>query len=45
MFAYHIDLTTLADGDYQQIPEPERDISEDPRNVIGPRSGHTPHHS
>jgi hypothetical protein len=35
MFAYHIDLTTLADGDYQLIPEPEGDISEDPGNVIG----------
>jgi hypothetical protein len=30
MFAYHIDSTTLADGDYQLIPEPEGDISEDP---------------
>jgi hypothetical protein len=35
MFAYHIDSTTLADGDYQLIPEPEWDISEDPGNVIG----------
>jgi hypothetical protein len=35
MFAYHIDLTTLADGDYQLIPEPEGNISEDPGNVIG----------
>jgi hypothetical protein len=34
MFAYHIDSTTLADGDYQLIPEPEGDISEDPGNVI-----------
>jgi hypothetical protein len=33
IFAYHIDSTTLADGDYQLIPEPEGDISEDPRNV------------
>jgi hypothetical protein len=33
MFAYHIDSTTLADGDYQLIPEPEGDISEDPGNV------------
>jgi hypothetical protein len=33
MFAYHVDLTTLADGDYQLIPEPEEGISEDPRNV------------
>jgi hypothetical protein len=35
IFAYHIDSTTLADGDYQLIPEPEGDISEDPGNVIG----------
>jgi hypothetical protein len=34
MFAYHIDLITLADGDYQLIPEPEGDISEDPGNII-----------
>jgi hypothetical protein len=33
MFAYYIDLTTLTDGDYQLIPEPEEVISEDPRNV------------
>jgi hypothetical protein len=35
MFAYHIDSTTLADGDCQLIPEPEGDISENPGNVIG----------
>jgi hypothetical protein len=35
MFAYHIDSTTLADGDYQLILEQEGDISEDPGNVIG----------
>jgi hypothetical protein len=35
MFAYYIDSTTLADGDYQLIPEPEGDISEDPGNVVG----------
>jgi hypothetical protein len=33
MFAYHIDSTTLADGDYQLIPEPEEGISEDPGNI------------
>jgi hypothetical protein len=33
MFAYHIDSTTLADGDYQLIPEPEEGMSEDPGNV------------
>jgi hypothetical protein len=35
LFAYHIDSTTLLDGDYQLIPKPEGDISEDPGNVIG----------
>jgi hypothetical protein len=35
MFAYHIDSTTLADGDYQLILELEGDIFEDPGNVIG----------
>jgi hypothetical protein len=35
MFAYHIDSTTLADGDYQLIPEPEGDNFEDPGNIIG----------
>jgi hypothetical protein len=33
MFAYHIDSTTLTDGDYQLIPEPQEGISEDPGNV------------
>jgi hypothetical protein len=33
--AYHVDSTTLTDGDYQINPEPEGDISEDPGNVIG----------
>jgi hypothetical protein len=32
--AYHIDLTTLADGDYQLIPEPEGGYSEDPGNFV-----------
>jgi hypothetical protein len=35
IFAYHIDSTTLADGDYELIPELEGGYSEDPRNVIG----------
>jgi hypothetical protein len=35
MFAYHMDSTTLADGDYQLIPELEGDNSEDPGNIIG----------
>jgi hypothetical protein len=33
MFAYHIDSTTLADGDYQLIPKPEEGLSKDPGNV------------
>jgi hypothetical protein len=32
--AYHIDPTTLADGDYQLIPEPEGGYSEDPGNFV-----------
>jgi hypothetical protein len=32
--AYHIDSTTLADGDYQLIPEPEGGYSEDPGNFV-----------
>jgi hypothetical protein len=35
IFAYHIDSTTLADKDYELIPEQEVEISEDPGNVIG----------
>jgi hypothetical protein len=35
MFAYHIVSTTLADGDYQLILEPEADNSEDSGNIIG----------
>jgi hypothetical protein len=35
IFADHIDSTTLADGDYQLIPEPEGDNSEDPGKIIG----------
>jgi hypothetical protein len=35
IFAYHIDSTTLADRDYELIPEPEVEISEDPGNVVG----------
>jgi hypothetical protein len=30
MFAYHIDSTTLADGDYQLIPEPEEEFLKAP---------------
>jgi hypothetical protein len=35
IFTYHIDSTTLADGDYELISEPEGDISKDPGNIIG----------
>jgi hypothetical protein len=35
IFAYHIDSTTLADGDYELIPDQEVEISEDPKNVVG----------
>jgi hypothetical protein len=33
-FASHIDSTTLVDGDYQLIPEPEGGYSEDPGNLV-----------
>jgi hypothetical protein len=33
-FASHIDSTTLADRDYQLIPEQEGDYSEDPGNLV-----------
>jgi hypothetical protein len=32
--AYHVDSTTLADGDYQLIPEQEEVYSEDSRNLV-----------
>jgi hypothetical protein len=35
ILAYHIDSTTLADGDYELIPKSEVEISEDPGNVVG----------
>jgi hypothetical protein len=38
IFAYHIDSTTLADGDYQLIPEPEGDNSKDLGNIIGDKT-------
>jgi hypothetical protein len=31
--AYHVDSTTLADGTYELIPEPEQGISEGQENV------------
>jgi hypothetical protein len=33
-FAYHIDSTTLTDGDYELIPEQEVELSEDPGNTV-----------
>jgi hypothetical protein len=35
MFAYHVDSTTLADGDYQLISESEEEVSKDPENITG----------
>jgi hypothetical protein len=32
--AYHADSTTLGDGIYQLIPEPEGGCSEDPENFV-----------
>jgi hypothetical protein len=36
-FAYHIDSTTLtlADGDYELIPEQGLELAEDPGNAVG----------
>jgi hypothetical protein len=34
-FAYHIDLTTLADGDYELTPEQGVESAEDPGNAVG----------
>jgi hypothetical protein len=34
IFAYHIDSTTLADGDYELIPDQGVKISKDPANVV-----------
>jgi hypothetical protein len=33
-FAYHVDSTTLADGDYELIPEQGVESAEDPGNAI-----------
>jgi hypothetical protein len=33
-FASHVDSTTLADGDYQLIPEQEESYSEDPGILV-----------
>jgi hypothetical protein len=32
--AYHVDSATLADGDYQLIPEQGEGYSEDPGNIV-----------
>jgi hypothetical protein len=32
--AYHVDSTSLADGNYQLIPEPEEGCSEDPKDFV-----------
>jgi hypothetical protein len=34
IFAYHIESTALADGDYELIPEPEGGYFEDPGNIV-----------
>jgi hypothetical protein len=34
-FAYHVDSTTLADGDYELIPEQGVESAEDPGNTVG----------
>jgi hypothetical protein len=35
IFAYHIDLMTLADGDYELVPDQEVEISKEPGNTVG----------
>jgi hypothetical protein len=35
IFAYYIDSTTLADGDYELILDQGVEISEDPGNAVG----------
>jgi hypothetical protein len=35
IFAYHIDSTTLADGDYELILEQGVESAEDPENTVG----------
>jgi hypothetical protein len=34
-FAYHVDSTTLADGDYELILEQGVESAEDPGNAVG----------
>jgi hypothetical protein len=33
IIAYHVESTTLDDGDYELVPENEQGFSEDPANV------------
>jgi hypothetical protein len=33
--AYHVDSTTLADGDYELIPKQGEELAEDPGNAVG----------
>jgi hypothetical protein len=33
-FAYHVDSTTLADGDYELIPDQVTGVSEDPGDTV-----------
>jgi hypothetical protein len=33
-FAYHVDSTTLTDGDYELIPEQGVESAEDPGNIV-----------
>jgi hypothetical protein len=35
IFAYHIESTTLTDGDYELISKQEVELSEDPGNTVG----------
>jgi hypothetical protein len=35
LFTSHVDSTLIADGDYQILPEPEAEVSEDAGNIIG----------
>jgi hypothetical protein len=34
IFAYHVDPTTLANGDYELISNPAVEVPEDPENAV-----------
>jgi hypothetical protein len=34
IFAYHVDSTTLADGDYELISDQAVEVSEDPESAV-----------